>query len=80
MVVLQDQTQKAGNIVLHCFDPVVVRLTLDSTNIQHEKFVLQLVQPYIEGFSIIPMDESEVNEKKRKTNEKEKNKKKGRKK
>lgn len=66
--------------MLHCFDPVVVRLTLDSRNIQHEKFVLQLVKPYIEGFSIIPMDESEENDKKRKSTEKEKTKKKGRKK
>ncbi|RZC38435.1 exosome complex exonuclease RRP44, partial [Asbolus verrucosus] len=44
----EDQTQRAGDVILHAFDPVVVRLTLDSNNIQHEKFVLQLVKPYVE--------------------------------
>ncbi|KAJ8940815.1 hypothetical protein NQ314_010573 [Rhamnusium bicolor] len=59
----EDQTQKAGNIVLHAFDPVKVRLSLDSNNIQHEKFVLQLVSPCIEGFSVPPLTEMEVVEK-----------------
>ncbi|CAG9864161.1 unnamed protein product [Phyllotreta striolata] len=54
----EEQSQKAGNITLHAFDPVKVRLSLDSNNIQHEKFVLQLVSPYIEGFSVQPLGES----------------------
>jgi hypothetical protein len=29
-----------------------VRLSLDSTNIQHEKLVFELVKPFIDGFSI----------------------------
>lgn len=37
--------------MFHSFDPVIVRLSLDSTNIQHEKLVFELVKPYIEGFS-----------------------------
>ncbi|XP_030756303.1 exosome complex exonuclease RRP44 [Sitophilus oryzae] len=57
----EDQTQRAGNVVLHTFDPVTVRLKLDSTNIQHEKFTLQLVKPFIEGFSVSPMNELESN-------------------
>ncbi|KAK9873611.1 hypothetical protein WA026_023290 [Henosepilachna vigintioctopunctata] len=55
----EEQTQKAGNVVFHAFDQVTVRVSLDSKNIQHEKFVLQLVYPYIEGFSVKPLIESE---------------------
>lgn len=55
----QEQTQTSGDVVLHAFDPVTVRLSLDSKNIQHEKFVLQLVSPYVEGFSVAPLTESE---------------------
>lgn len=29
-----------------------MRLSLDSSNIQHEKLILALVKPYIEGFSV----------------------------
>ncbi|CAG9826475.1 unnamed protein product [Diabrotica balteata] len=53
-----DQSQKAGDIIIHSFDPVKVRLSLDSNNIQHEKFVLQMVYPYVEGFSVPPLTES----------------------
>lgn len=48
----QSQSQQCGNIIFHSFDPVTVRLSLDSSNIQHEKLMLQLVKPYIEGFSV----------------------------
>lgn len=49
---LKNQTQQCGNIVFHSFDPVVVRLSLDTTNIQHERLTFQLLEPFIEGFSI----------------------------
>ncbi|KAF5292908.1 hypothetical protein FQR65_LT11160 [Abscondita terminalis] len=52
----EEQTQTCGNIILHAFDPVTVRLSLDSNNIQHEKFALQLVYPHVEGFSVQPLD------------------------
>lgn len=52
-----EQTQSAGDVVFHAFDPVIVRVCLDSKNIQHEKFVLQLVKPYIEEFSVKPLKE-----------------------
>lgn len=48
----ETQTQKCGDIVFHAFDPVIIRLVLNSSNIQHEKIVLELVSPYIEGFSV----------------------------
>lgn len=59
---LQDQTQKVGDIVLHAFDPVTVRLSLNSDNIQHEKFVMQLVKPHVQGFSVPPLNEDEGEE------------------
>lgn len=34
------------------FDPVTVQLSLDRSNVQHEKLVFKLVKPYIPGFSI----------------------------
>lgn len=55
----ENQTQTCGNVVLHAFDPVVVRLSLDSDNIQHEKFVLHLVKPFVEGFSVQSFNEKE---------------------
>lgn len=62
----ENQTQSCGGVVFHAFDPVVVRLRLDSNNIQHEKFVLELVEPCVEGFSVPAMGQLE---KKRKSKE-----------
>ncbi|XP_060534111.1 exosome complex exonuclease RRP44 [Cylas formicarius] len=53
------QTQKAGDVVLHTFDQVTVRLKLDSSNIQHEKFTVQLVKPFIDGFGVLPLSQLE---------------------
>lgn len=63
--------------MFHSFDPVTVRLSLDSSNVQHEKLVLELVSPYIEGFSVrsIKDEEQQVDEpmplaaKRKKTND-----------
>ncbi|KAK5640047.1 hypothetical protein RI129_010858 [Pyrocoelia pectoralis] len=70
------QTQKCGDVVLRAFDPVTVRLSLDSSNVQHERFVLKLVHPYIDGFSVQPLSvpskrKNEIKNKK-KINEKRK--------
>ncbi|XP_012277145.1 exosome complex exonuclease RRP44 [Orussus abietinus] len=48
----EDHSQRCGDIVFHAFDPVVVQLSLDSSNIQHEKLVFKLVKPQIPGFSV----------------------------
>lgn len=48
----QEHTQQCQGFTFHSFDPVTVRLSLDTTNVQHEKLMLELVQPYIEGFSV----------------------------
>lgn len=44
-------------MVFRTFDPVTVKLSLDSSNIQHEKIIFQLVEPYIKGFSVQATDE-----------------------
>lgn len=53
---------RCGDVVFHAFDPVTVRLSLDSTNVQHEKLIFQLVKPYIEGFSVKTLDEQKKEE------------------
>lgn len=46
-----------------------IRLSLDATNVQREKLIFELVEPFIPDFSVEPMetdaevnDDSEVNE------------------
>lgn len=34
-------------------------MTLDTSNIQHEKLVIKLVEPHIPGFSVSPAKKSE---------------------
>jgi exosome complex exonuclease DIS3/RRP44 len=58
----QNQTQQAGSVVFHSFDPVTVRCSLDSTNVQHEKLVFQLVKPFIEGFSVKAVEDEKDEE------------------
>nr|XP_018897817.1 PREDICTED: exosome complex exonuclease RRP44 [Bemisia tabaci] len=48
----EDQSQRCGNIVFHAFDPVTVQLSLDRSNVQHEKLVLKMVKPFIKDFSV----------------------------
>ncbi|XP_012269707.2 exosome complex exonuclease RRP44 [Athalia rosae] len=55
----EDQSQKYRDIVFHSFDPVVVQLSLDRSNVQHEKLVFKLVKPVIPGFSVPVLDEPE---------------------
>lgn len=42
--------------MFRAFDPVVIRLSLDATNVQREKIVFELVKPFIAGFSVEPME------------------------
>ncbi|PNF38325.1 Exosome complex exonuclease RRP44 [Cryptotermes secundus] len=48
----EKQTQKCGDVIFRPFDPVTVQLSLDRSNVQHEKIVLKLVHPQIPGFSV----------------------------
>lgn len=52
----QEHIQVCGDIVLKTFDELTVRLTLDSSNLQHRKLVFQLVRPCVPGFSYQPDD------------------------
>uniref|UniRef100_A0A8D9BV86 Protein DIS3 homolog n=1 Tax=Cacopsylla melanoneura TaxID=428564 RepID=A0A8D9BV86_9HEMI len=48
----KEQCQSCGDVVFHSFDPVTVQLSLDRSNVQHEKLVLKLVHPIIVGYSV----------------------------
>ncbi|XP_023247144.1 exosome complex exonuclease RRP44 [Copidosoma floridanum] len=59
----EEHTQSWGNITFRSFDKVIVQLSLDRSNVQHEKLVFKLVKPEIPGFSIPCAGESmEVSE------------------
>ncbi|XP_076762263.1 exosome complex exonuclease RRP44-like protein Dis3 [Xylocopa sonorina] len=48
----EDHSQTCQNIVFHTFDPVIVQISLDRSNVQHEKLIFKLVKPFIPGFSV----------------------------
>ncbi|KAK1342058.1 LOW QUALITY PROTEIN: hypothetical protein QTO34_016811 [Cnephaeus nilssonii] len=64
---------KIENTVFHIFDKVKVKIMLDSSNLQHQKIRMSLVEPQIPGISI-PIDTSNMDisepEKKKKKLEK----------
>ena len=43
----KEQSQKCGDLIFRIFDPVTVQLSLDQSNLQHEKIVLKLVDPQV---------------------------------
>ncbi|KAF6039600.1 DIS3 [Bugula neritina] len=45
-------TQTVSGHTFHIFDPVTVKVSLDSTNIQHQKLKIDLVEPQVEGLSL----------------------------
>lgn len=51
----EDHSQSYGNITFRTFDLIVVQLSLDRSNIQHEKLIFKLVKPEIPGFSVPPI-------------------------
>ncbi|XP_066596305.1 exosome complex exonuclease RRP44 [Prorops nasuta] len=48
----EDHSLSCGKFIFHTFDPVVVQISLDKSNVQHEKLIFKLVEPKIEGFSV----------------------------
>jgi len=67
-------SQSCNGVTLKLFEKVVVRILLDDSNVQHEKLVLKLVKPHIEGFSVPPQAEtpgSKVAKNKRSSNHEE---------
>ena len=41
-----------GDVTLTLFQKLKVQLSLDQSNVQHEKLELKLIQPHIPGFSV----------------------------
>ncbi|XP_065222316.1 exosome complex exonuclease RRP44 [Planococcus citri] len=58
----ENHTQTYKDIVFHMFDPVTVQLSLDRSNVQHEKLVFKLVKPYIPKFSVPSAGQTELME------------------
>ncbi|KAK2159602.1 hypothetical protein LSH36_150g04005 [Paralvinella palmiformis] len=50
----EESTQTCGDVSLHMFDPVTVQISIDSTNIQHQKLCMKLIKPVIPNFSVNP--------------------------
>ncbi len=55
-------SQSCKGVSLTLFQKIKVQISLDQSNVQHEKLVLRLVSPIIEGFSVDPAGDSEVPE------------------
>uniref|UniRef100_A0A1E1X5G1 Exosome complex exonuclease RRP44 n=1 Tax=Amblyomma aureolatum TaxID=187763 RepID=A0A1E1X5G1_9ACAR len=47
-------TQSFGDVTLHQFDQLVVQVSVDSRNVQHQKVVVKIVEPKIPGVSVEP--------------------------
>ncbi len=43
----QDVTQTCGDVTFHVFDPLTVQISLDQSDIQHQKLCLKLVKPEV---------------------------------
>jgi len=54
----EEPSQTCGEVKICLFQKLRVRLSLDSSNVQHEKLVLHLVHPHIPGFSVAPIEEA----------------------
>ena len=53
-----EPSQSKDSVALKLFQKVAVQLTLDQTNVQHEKLEVKLVKPFIKDFSVVVHDES----------------------
>jgi exosome complex exonuclease DIS3/RRP44 len=53
----QESCQSSGDVVFRVFDPVVVQISIDKSNIQHQKLALKLVHPQVPGFSVPPQEQ-----------------------
>lgn len=52
----EDQSQTCGNIVFRAFDPIIVQMSLDRSNIQHEKLIFKLVKPEVSIYIYIQIN------------------------
>lgn len=43
----ENHSQTCGNIIFRTFDPVIVQISLNRENVQHEKLIFKLVKPFV---------------------------------
>ncbi|ESN99274.1 hypothetical protein HELRODRAFT_189048 [Helobdella robusta] len=48
----EENSQRFGSHVMRMFDKVIVQVSIDASNIQHQKLILKLVYPKIDGLSV----------------------------
>ncbi|KAL8570447.1 exosome catalytic subunit dis3 [Nucella lapillus] len=58
----EENTQTAGDVVFRVFDPVIVQLSIDRSNMQHMKLAMGLVKPQVPGFSVPPAKTGQTTE------------------
>ena len=61
----EEPSQTCGEVKLTLFMKLTVQVSLDSSDVQHEKLAVRLVGPNIKGFSVPPAPESDAKGKKR---------------
>ncbi|XP_071786889.1 exosome complex exonuclease RRP44-like isoform X2 [Asterias amurensis] len=54
----EECTQIAGDVTLRGFDKVRVQISAETSNIQHQRLRLRLVEPKVPGFSVDPQPKS----------------------
>ena len=47
-----EPSQSKESVTLKLFQKIAIQLTLDQSNVQHEKLEVKLVEPYIKDFSV----------------------------
>merc|ERR1719278_1842050 len=55
----EEPSQTCGDVKLTLFMKLTVQVSLDSSDVQHEKLAVRLVHPNIEGFSVPPAPKGE---------------------
>ena len=55
----KEPSQSFNGVKLNLFDRIIVRISIETKNIQHAKMKLELVSPRIDGFSVDPILKSE---------------------
>ena len=67
-------SQTHGDVTLTLFQKLKVQLSLDQSNVQHEKLELKLIEPYIPGYSVSAEVEKNTESSKRPNEDEEQNK------
>ncbi|KAG7165262.1 Exosome complex exonuclease RRP44-like 2, partial [Homarus americanus] len=65
----QELYVKCGDVVIRPFDHLRIQVSVDASDVQHQRVVCKLIQPVIPGFSVPPLkregDEAEEQESKK---------------